>query len=178
MWPLYAAQAAQVGFSLIGGSKAKKAAKKAGKRQAAAIMAQYQEQRRRRVLEQKQEAGLAALTSYASNLQQSGSTAAYQDFMQAEYARELDWMKKSAESAAYAAKKGGSSAGKAAFMSGLGDALQIGVGAISSSDYFTGAGAGRGVGTVLTPNQSTPTSKAYGSYGSSNRGFGLTFNRY
>jgi len=134
-WAQLAISGVGLATSLLGGMKSKSSAKKAGKAQADLILKTHQENRRRKEYAQDQSLGLAAATSGASGLMQTGSTKVYQDQLASEYQRELQWMDEAAKLAARAAKRGASQAGDMYMQQGFQSAIGY-AGQYASSDEF------------------------------------------
>ena len=101
----------QMGLAALGGigrRKGNKAAEKAQKKQAQQIRETTAEAARRMERGQDRQLGETKAGVYASGVGMSGSSEAYVLDMQAEQARELQWLKDAGESRAKAVEKGAS----------------------------------------------------------------------
>lgn len=138
-WVQIALGVAQLGTTLWGGRKGKKAAKKAGDTNAFLIWQTYKENQRRKSLADQRKLSLATAATGASNIQMSGSASKYMADMQDEIDRENKWLKKKAQLDVFAAQKGAGNTASAIQYDTAGRALQqtaqIGVAAY---DWWTG----------------------------------------
>ena len=118
----------------LGGRKSAKNAKKGGEAAASFIRAEGAEQERRTVRGQDQLRGGTMAAIGASGIHNTGSTNAYVKDMEAEFGREISWMRESTAKRAYAAKKGANvqasnlkSTATTGLLTGIGSvAMQIG----------------------------------------------------
>jgi hypothetical protein len=104
--------------SMFGSNKAAKQAKEAAKLNAKNTYAQRMEEIRRRQLQDNEIEGLAVATSYANNVQMSGSPKQYIDALKAENMREREWAKTQAKKEEEYLRKGGQTSGQGAMMLG------------------------------------------------------------
>lgn len=131
--------AAQIGSSLIGGSKARKAAKKAAKAQASLTREMRDEEIRQKRAANRQELGLAKAQVYASNILFSGSSKSYVEAMDVANMREIAFAERAKDMEYKAIRKGGNGAGSALFGQAATQALQYAADAYSNRSQSTPA---------------------------------------
>lgn len=122
----------------LGGGGEKKA-KKAAKRQAAEILRAAKENKRVQERQASLSVDMAKARTYASNIQDTGSTKAYRKDLEAEYRRAIDYDFSAAQRAAEETRKSGKAAANSIQRAGLGQLLQGATaagGAAASSGLF------------------------------------------
>ena len=106
------------------GGGGEKEAKKLAKAQANEILRAAAENRRVQEMQARNALGVAKATTYASNLQDMGSTKKYRTFMESEYHKAIMYDYSAAQTAAQLAKKGGQIAANTIQRQGFGQLLQ------------------------------------------------------
>jgi hypothetical protein len=136
------------GISGFLGGGGEKKAKKLAKAQAKEIIRTAEENARVARIQAAQQVGLTKAATYASNIQDTGTTKKYRDTMEAEYRRNIAWDLDAAQRNAELARKGGQIAAQSISRAGWGQVL-------SGATAFGGAVAG-GAFTKADPVLSMP----------------------
>ena len=135
---VYAAIAAvQLGAGMFGGAKASEAASKAAHAQMRLTKIQRAEELRQQEQEYAHTLSTARLATYASNIQMSGSGAAYVNFLESEQNIRLAYSKRAAIAEQRAIRAGAAGAGDSLRIQGITSALGTGLSALGS---FGGGG--------------------------------------
>lgn len=117
----------QIAGGIAGSMGAKKDAKRAAKRQAALTGLQREQEITTQEISNRQQLGAARLASFASGLQQSGSTVQYQNMLLAEQRREMDYLRKANLAEQQAIMAGAQGAGRSLLIQGLTSGASFGV---------------------------------------------------
>lgn len=128
----------QLAGGIAGSMGAKKDAKRAAKRQAALTGLQREQEITSQEVAFRQERGAARLASFASGLQQTGSTVQYQNMLLAEQRRQLDYVQKANLAEQQAIMAGAQGAGRGLLLQGIMGAAEAGL----DAGYQFGAGKG------------------------------------
>ncbi len=118
-----ATTAISIGSKIFGGMAANKAAQKAAEEQAAATTLRRTEEMRQRRLATDQQYGESRAKLYASNIQESGSSARYLQAMDMENMREQSYARYAAKKEQEAILESGQGMGTSLFIAAAGDAL-------------------------------------------------------
>lgn len=140
--PAWVVPAISAGVQLAGGIAgsmgAKKDAKRAAKRQAMLTGLQREQEITSQEIANRQQLGSARLASFASGLQQSGSTVQYQNMLLAEQRRQMDYLSKANLAEQQAIMAGAQGAGRGLLIQGIMGAAASGV----EAGYQYGLGKG------------------------------------
>jgi len=146
VWPIViAAVAAVAGIasSLDSGKKAKKQAREVGRENARLIREETAEAIRRASAEGAQTVGQTTALLGGTGVRASGTATDYLGFMRSEQTRQLDWLERSGESRALAARRGATYLGDTAMNQAYTSAItQFGgwVSSAAQSGAFSGGG--------------------------------------